>query len=129
MNHRVRFAAVFGLCLCVALAAGAQEPEDAEATIELPPIAAPAETEESAQAATSRTFEKIWYRAEKRPFLLLLKAFKKSGTLTVSATALEFRAGDFQLDVPVATIQGVSVAKMKGDRSITGPSLSTRKPV
>ncbi len=68
--------------------------------------------QEGAKATTSWTFEKIWYRTEKKGSF---KAFNASGTLTVNATALEFQAKKLELHIPTAAIHAVAIKKMKGD--------------
>lgn len=78
-----------------------------------PPAGATTARKENAEVVSSWTFDKVWYRGANRPSLL--KAFKKSGTLSVTEADLQFHAKDFDLRIPTASIRSVTVGPMKGD--------------
>lgn len=79
----------------------------------LQPVSVAAEAEEKVESAESWTFEKVWYRGEKRPSLL--KAYKCGGTLTVKQDRLEYRSKKLELDIPASDIRSVTQRSMKGD--------------
>ncbi len=71
------------------------------------------EGEEGAKPPTSWTFENVWYRDEKHGNVI--KAFDASGTLTITPTALDFRAEKLELHIPMADVRNVSTGLMRAN--------------
>jgi len=76
------------------------------------PEAAPAE---AASLVLPRTFEKTWYRTNKRSSFAIGRMHSAKGDLTITESGLEFVARNKKLYIPLTRVRVVSFGKMKGD--------------
>lgn len=60
-----------------------------------------------------KTFVSVWYRPGKSSFSPV--AFSASGTLVVGEDAIDFRAGDNSMSIPVSSIQSIAWGKVGAD--------------
>lgn len=81
--------------------------------IALSPIHLAAQTEERAEPTILSTFEKVWYRSERRPSLF--KAFEKSGTLIIGTERIEFHHRRLNLYISTADVRSIRYGTMRGD--------------
>ena len=59
------------------------------------------------------TFESVWYWPKERG--LSLKAYSASGTLVISEDAIDFRAGDNSIQIPISSIRAIAWGKVGQD--------------